>query len=300
MNQSNQGERSGRLWYNPRPRQARLIIAEVRAIMHPTINIAKRAAREAGKIMLRHLHRTDLGLLNVSRKQRNDFVSDVDRQAEAEIIRIIRHSHPNHSILAEESGKQGHDGEHEWIIDPLDGTTNFLHGIPHFAVSIAYRHRGRLESGLIYDPVGEEMFIASRGQGAMLNDHRIRVSTQNALDGALLGTGFPFRLPQHLDSYLDTFRAVMSRCGDIRRAGAAALDLAYVAAGRLDGFWEIGLAEWDLAAGCILVQESGGLVGDFAGGNRHLETGNVIAGTPKVFKGIHQAIHPTLPKALVR
>lgn len=264
--------------------------------MHPTVNIATRAAREAGRLIRRYVDRVDM--LDISTKGRNDFVTQVDRQAEAEIIRVISGAYPDHSILAEESGQRSADETHEWVIDPLDGTTNFLHGIPHFAVSIAYRQNGRLESGLVYDPLREEIFVASRGQGAHLNDRRIRVSKRSSMDGALLGTGFPFRLPQHMDAYLATFRTLMNQCGDVRRAGSAALDLAYVAAGRLDGFWEIGLAEWDLAAGCLLIQEAGGLVGDFSGSNQHMKSGNVIAGTPKVFKGILQSIHPVLPPAL--
>jgi len=264
--------------------------------MHPTVNIATRAAREAGKLIRRYVDRVDM--LDISTKGRNDFVTEIDRQAEAEIIRVISGAYPDHSILAEESGQRSADTTHEWVIDPLDGTTNFLHGLPHFAVSIAYRQNGRLESGLVYDPLREEIFVASRGQGAHLNDRRIRVSKRTSMDGALLGTGFPFRLPQHMDAYLATFRTLMNQCGDVRRAGSAALDLAYVAAGRLDGFWEIGLAEWDLAAGCLLIQEAGGLVGDFSGGNQHMKSGNAIAGTPKVFKGILQSIHPVLPPAL--
>ena len=264
--------------------------------MHPTLNIAIRAAREAGRLIRRYVDRVDL--LDVSAKGRNDFVSEVDRQAEVEIIRVIRAVYPDHSILAEESGSSSNDSNHQWVIDPLDGTTNFLHGLPHFAVSIGFRHDGRAESGVVYDPLREEMFVASRGQGAMLNEHRIRVTKRTSMDGALLGTGFPFRLPQHMDAYLGTFRAMMSQCADVRRAGAAALDLAYVASGRLDGFWEIGLSEWDLAAGCLLVQEAGGLVGDFSGGNRHMKTGNVIAATPRVFKGMLQSIRPVLPPSL--
>ena len=263
--------------------------------MHPTLSIALRAAREAGRVMLRKLDRLDL--VHVDTKQGNDFVSDVDRQAEAEIIRVIRNTYPDHAILAEESGASGHN-QNEWVIDPLDGTTNYLHGFPHFAVSIAFRHAGRLESAVVYDPMLEEMFTASRGAGAFLNDRRVRVSSASGLNGALLGTGFPFKSPQHVDAYLETFRALFNRCGDIRRAGAAALDLAYVAAGRLDGFWEIGLAEWDMAAGTLLVQEAGGLVGDFGGGHAFLDTGNVVAGAPKVFKAMVQTIHPLLPPTL--
>lgn len=263
--------------------------------MNPTLNIAIQAARAAGRIMLRHMDRLDR--VNVSAKQHNDFVSDVDHQAEAEIIGVIRQTYPDHGILAEESGASG-SGDYLWIVDPLDGTTNYLHGFPQFCVSIAFSHKSRLETGLVYDPLREEMFAATRGGGAQLNDRRIRVSGRTSLDGALLGTGFPFRRPEIMDSYLDTLRVLSGRCGDVRRAGAAALDLAYVAGGRLDGFWEIGLSKWDIAAGALLIQEAGGLVGDFGGGHEFLDTGNIVAGSPRVFKGIVQAIHPCLPPTL--
>ncbi|MDQ2695083.1 MAG: inositol-1-monophosphatase [Pseudomonadota bacterium] len=266
--------------------------------MHPTLTIAKRAAVGAGKLILRHLER--LERVSISVKQRNDFVSDADLQAEQEIIRTLRRIYPSHGILAEESGLAADDDEYQWVIDPLDGTTNFLHGIPHFAVSIAFRHKGRLESGLVYDPLRQEMFTASRGNGAQLNDHRIRVKNAAALDGTLLGTGTPFRYPQHHQAYLAMLATLFDRCGDIRRSGCATLDLAYVAAGRLDGFWEIGLKEWDLAAGALLIQEAGGLVGDFAGGHEFLRSGNVVAGNPKVFKAMVQAIQPHLGPALAR
>ncbi len=265
--------------------------------MHPTINIATRAARAAGRIMLRNIDRLDR--VKVTTKGDKDFVSDVDQKAEAEIIRIIRQTYPEHGFIAEESGTHG-NAENQWIIDPLDGTTNYLHGFPQFSVSIAFRHRGRLESGLIYDPLREEMFTASRGDGALLNDRRIRVSGRPGLEDALLATGFPFKNPEFLDSYLDTFRVLATVCADIRRPGSAALDLAYVAAGRVDGFWEIGLSEWDMAAGALLIQEAGGLVGDFGGGHEYLKTGNIVAGTPKAFKAIVQAIRPCLPAALRR
>ena len=266
--------------------------------MHPTLNIAKTAARAAGRVMLRHLDHLDT--LEVTAKQDNDFVSQVDRQAEREIIQIIRRYHPDHAILAEESGAQGPAGGPEWVIDPLDGTTNYLHGFPQFAVSIAFRDRGRLLSGLIYDPLREELFAASRGDGAVLNDHRIRVTRRAGLDGALVGTGFPFRLPQYQEAYMAMFRQMMGRCTDLRRAGAAALDLAYVAAGRLDGFFEIGLQPWDMAAGALLVQEAGGLVSDFGGGHDFLDTGNILAGNPKVLKAMLQTLHPCLTPDLAR
>jgi len=263
--------------------------------MHPTVNIATRAARAAGRILLRAMPQIDH--LAVVEKRAHDFVSAVDREAEAEIIRVIRTAHPGHAILAEESGSRPGD-DNEWIIDPLDGTSNYLRGIPHFAVSIAFRQLGRLESAVVYDPLREELFTAARGRGAHLNDRRIRVSGRTALGDAILGTGFPFRHRVYLDSYLASFRALLNDCGDIRRPGAAALDLAYVAAGRYDGFWELKLAPWDIAAGALLVQEAGGLVSDFAGGHDYLQSGNVVAATPKVFKAMLQRLHGCLPPTL--
>ena len=265
--------------------------------MHPTLNIAVRAARRAGNFIARSVEEIDR--LDITTKSPNDFVSDVDRKAEQLIIETLREAFPDHSILAEESGEQG-DGDFQWIIDPLDGTTNFLHGFPQFAVSIALRHKGRLEQAVVYDPTRQELFTASRGAGAQLNDRRLRVSNRKGLEGALLGTGFPFKQQQYLDAYLATFKALFPMTAGIRRPGSAALDLAYVAAGRLDGFWEIGLNPWDMAAGALIVQEAGGLVSDFGGGNAYLDTGNLVAGNPKVFKAMLQAIRPHLPAELAR
>ena len=257
--------------------------------MHPTLNIAVRAARSAGNVIIRNLGKLDS--LTVHSKSRNDFVSEVDTQAEQEIIHTLRKAFPDHGILAEESGH--HDGDdYQWIIDPLDGTTNFLHGFPQFAVSIALRHKGRLEQGVIYDPLRQELFTATRGAGAMLNDRRIRVTNRKELDGALLGTGFPFKSQQHLDTYLEMFRALFPRTAGIRRAGSAALDLAYVASGRLDGFWEIGLSVWDMAAGILLIQEAGGLCSDFTGGHDFLSNGNLVTANPKLFAEILKTIRP--------
>ena len=261
--------------------------------MHPMLNIAIRAARKGGNVIARSVDRIDQ--LNVDAKAQNDFVTEVDRQAENEIIYTIRSAYPDHGILAEESGKQ--DGnDYQWVIDPLDGTTNFVHGFPQFAVSIGLKHKGRMEQAVVYDPLRQELFTATRGNGAQLNDRRIRVTKRTELEGSLLGTGFPFKQQQHLDVYLNTFKALFPQTAGIRRAGSAALDLAYVAAGRLDGFWEIGLSEWDMAAGVLLIQEAGGLVSDFAGGNEYLQTGNIVAGNPKLFKAIHQKIRPELDK----
>ncbi|UCE75588.1 MAG: inositol-1-monophosphatase [Gammaproteobacteria bacterium] len=265
--------------------------------MHPMLNIAVRAARNAGDIIVRHLNRIDH--LTIASKERNDFVSEADRQAEAEIIAVIRKAYPGHGVLAEESGSQrGDNDEFQWIIDPLDGTTNFLHGFPQFAVSIALKHKGRLEQAVVYDPLRQELFTASRGSGAFLDNRRIRVSRQTVLTGALLGTGFPYKNQQHLDAYLNMFRALIVDTAGIRRPGSAALDLAYVAAGRLDGFWEIGLNAWDMAAGVLLIHEAGGLVGDLAGGHSYLENGNIVAATPKLFPAMLREIRPCLSDEL--
>lgn len=265
--------------------------------MHPTLTIAERAALNAGKIIMRGLERLDR--IVITAKQRNDFVSEVDVQAEQEIINVLRRAFPSHGIFAEESGNtKGNNEDYQWIVDPLDGTTNFLHGFPHFAVSIALRYKGRLEIGVIYDPIRQEMFTAARGNGAQLNGRRIRVRNVSKLDSALLGTGFPLRHPVHIPAYLGMFEELLPRCAELRRAGSAALDLAYVGAGRLDGFWEIGLSAWDMAAGALLVQEAGGLVGDFAGGNEFLKNGNIAAGNPKIFKALLQSIQPHLTPAL--
>ncbi len=267
--------------------------------MHPMLNIAVRAARAAGSVISRYANRIDE--LTITTKEENDFVSEVDREAEAQIIRVLRKAYPNHGILAEESGTtSGSDDEYQWIIDPLDGTTNFLHGFPQFSVSIALAHKGRLDQAVVYDPMREELFTASRGAGALLNDRRIRVSKQPGLSGALIGTGFPFKEPQHLDAYLGMFKAIHQDTAGIRRAGSAALDLAYVAAGRLDGFWEIGLNRWDMAAGILLVREAGGLVGDFSGGHDFLDTGNIVAAPPKVFPALLRSIRPHLGSDLSR
>ncbi len=247
--------------------------------MHPMLNIAVRAARAAGKVIARALDHVDS--LSVSEKSRNDFVTEVDRRAEQEIIRTIQRAYPNHAIMAEESGEQSGD-EFQWIIDPLDGTTNFLHGIPQFAVSIALRHRGRLEHAVIYDPVKDEMYTASRGGGAQLNDRRLRVSKRKTIKGALLGTGFPFREEQDLSLFLETLKAMVPDTAGIRRPGSAALDLAYVAAGRYDGFWEFGLKPWDMAAGVLLITEAGGMVSDFDGGDGFLDSGNILASNLKL------------------
>jgi len=262
--------------------------------MHPMLNIAIRAARNAGNIIMRYADRVDT--LTIETKSRNDFVTEVDKQAEQEIIYTLRKAFPDHGILAEESGCSGNQDEYLWVIDPLDGTTNFVRGFPHFAVSIALKHRGKLDQAVIYDPVRQELFTASKGAGAQLNNRRLRVTAQKELEGALLGTGFPFRQQQYLDAYMEMFKALFPDTAGIRRPGAASLDLAYVAAGRLDGFWELGLSEWDMAAGVLLVKEAGGIVTNFRGGDSYLETGNIIAGTSKIHHAIMRRIQPFIPK----
>ena len=252
--------------------------------MHPLLNIAVAAARKAGDIIVRHLDRVDR--LAVKAKEHNDFVSQVDRLAEDEIIYIIRKAHPDHAILAEESGQHPGNDEFQWIIDPLDGTTNFLHGFPVFSVSIAVKHRSRLEHGVIYDPMRQELFTASRGEGAQVEGKRMRVTSLKTLDGALIGTGFPFRESQNLELYMRMFEVVARKTAGLRRAGSAAQDLAYVAAGRLDGFWEMGLKPWDIAAGVLLIQEAGGLVGHFDGALGIPENGDILVGGEKIFKAL--------------
>jgi myo-inositol-1(or 4)-monophosphatase len=258
--------------------------------MHPMLNTAVKAARKAGSIITRASF--DLDRLTVRRKAHNDFVSEVDHAAEEAIIRTLREAYPTHAFLGEESGNspKADEAEHLWIIDPLDGTTNFLHGFPQYCVSIALRHKGVLQQAVIYDPNRNELFTATRGAGAFLNDRRIRVSAADKLEDALIGTGFPFREFAHFDEYMRMFAQVTRRCAGVRRPGSAALDLAWVAAGRTDGFWEMGLSPWDMAAGALLVREAGGLVGDFEGGETFLDSGRIVAGTPKVYPGLLQAI----------
>lgn len=258
--------------------------------MNPQITIAVRAARAAGNIITRSMDRLDR--LTITTKGSNDFVTDIDHKAEQAIIEVLRQAYPDHGILAEESGLQNDTSESQWIIDPLDGTTNFLHGFPQFAVSIALRHKNRLEIGVVYDPVTQELFTAARGEGAQLNDKRIRVSNRKGLDGALLSTGFPYYDQSYLDTYLATLKALMQPSAGIRRPGSAALDLAWCAAGRTDGFWEFNLKPWDIAAGALLVREAGGIVSDLTGGENYLNSGDILAGGAKVYPAMLQNIHP--------
>ena len=258
--------------------------------MHPTVNIAVRAARAAGNIIVRNMDRIDR--LTIATKRSNDFVSEVDHQAETAIIEVLKQSYPDHGIYAEESGLHDDSSEYQWIIDPLDGTTNFLHGFPQFSVSIALKHRTRLEAAVIYDPVTQELFTAARGEGAQLNEKRIRVSGHTGLKGALLSTGFPYTDQSYLDTYLETMKALMAPAAGIRRPGSAALDMAWLAAGRTDGFWEFNLNAWDIAAGALIVREAGGIVTDFYGSDGYLESGDIIAASPKVFPEMLKIIEP--------
>ncbi|OUD15772.1 inositol monophosphatase [Thioflexithrix psekupsensis] len=259
------------------------------------LNTAIKAAHEAGKELLKAQKRRLE--LHIENKGDKDFVSEVDRHAERIIIDMLSRAYPSHSFLAEESGSQAAkygDSEYEWVIDPLDGTTNFLHGHPQFSVSIALKKDNRLLLGLVHDPLRDELFYAERGKGCYLNNQRLRVSTPISLNDTLLATGFPFKYQQHLEAYLNMFKALFAQVADIRRAGSAALDLAYLAAGRVDGFWEIGLKPWDIAAGVLLIEEAGGLVTDFGGSHHYFETGNLVAGNPKILNGILQTIKPHL------
>jgi myo-inositol-1(or 4)-monophosphatase len=258
--------------------------------MHGMVNIAIRAARRAGELMIRQLNQ--LEALQIAEKGRNEFVTQVDRLAEEAIIEIIRDHYPEHAILAEESGSSG-DSEYQWIIDPLDGTTNYIHGFPVFAVSIAVAQRGELQHGVVYDPLRQEIFSASRGEGAQLDGRKIRVSKRTGLHQALIGTGFPYRKNlEHIDRYLQMLKAVTLETAGVRRPGSAALDLCYVAAGRVDAFWEIGLSKWDIAAGALMIREAGGRISDFRGTDQYLASGNVVAGNPKVYGALSKLLAP--------
>ena len=249
--------------------------------MHPMLTIAVRAARRGGTIIQRA--RSRLHEIDFDKKGKQDYVSQIDRDSEIAVIDTLLAAFPRHAIKAEESGEQG-DSDHVWIIDPLDGTLNFLHGYPQFTISIALKIKGRLDQAVVYDPILDELFTASRGMGAQLNGQKIRAASRSNLSHCLLATGFPVRTPEAITGCLTSFSKVLPKCSDIRRGGAASLDLAYVACGRLDGYWESGLKEWDVAAGSLLVQESGGLVGDLSGAEKHLDSGNIIAANPRIYK----------------
>ncbi len=252
--------------------------------MHALLNVAVMAARRAGAVLGRNFNKRDK--LTVEKKGRNDFVSSADLAAEKAIIDVIHKHYPDHAILAEESGASG-ESDHVWIIDPLDGTTNYLHGFPVFAVSIGLQINGRLEHAVVYDPMREELFTASRGEGAQLDGHKIRVSGNKDLDRALIGTGFPYRQSDdELEPYLAMLGKVVKNAAGVRRPGAAALDLCHVACGRFDAFWETGLQPWDMAAGTLIIREAGGIISALDGGENHMETGHVLTGSPRIYKAL--------------
>jgi len=259
------------------------------------LNTAIKAARRAGRIINRASQNLDL--VAVARKSQADYVSEADRAAEQAIIEVLLGAYPSHAILAEESGAQG-VSEYQWVIDPLDGTTNFVHGLPQYAVSIALTHKGAVTQAVVYDPNRNDLFTASKGRGAYLNDRRLRVSKRLKLEDALIGTGFPFRQLANLEEYIGMFRDMVKQTAGLRRPGAASLDLAYVAAGWYDGFFELGLSKWDIAAGALLITEAGGLVGDLQGGQAYMDTGHIIAGNPKIFAQMLQVIAPHLKGGL--
>lgn len=263
--------------------------------MHPMLNIAVKAARRAGNLIYRATDKIDH--LTVTKKSHADFVSEVDRAAEQTIIQTLLEAYPEHAILAEESGVHG-ESEYVWIIDPLDGTTNFLHGFPQFAVSIALQHKGIITQAVVYDPTKNELFTATRGRGAFLNDKRIRVTRRVNLSDALIGTGFPYTRFEHMDAYIAILRDLMQQTSGLRRPGSAALDLAWMAAGRLDGFYETGLKPWDIAAGTLLITEAGGMVSDLHGSDTYLKTGHICAGNPDIHPQLLKVIAPHLTQGL--
>jgi len=265
--------------------------------MHPLLNVATIAARSAGNQIMQHLE--NIERLDIEFKGMNDYVTQVDKEAEQIIIDTIQKYYPDHAILGEESGASGSKtSQFQWIIDPLDGTTNFLHKYPQFSVSIAVKEKGKLMHGVVYDPIRDEMFSATRGDGARLNNYRIRVTDQSTLENALLGTGFPYHDFTYIDSYMNSLKSFMQSTAGIRRAGSAALDLAYVACGRIDGFWEFNLKSWDMAAGALIAQEAGAFVTDFKGGNNFLNSGNILVANPKLYKHMVQTITKTIPEEL--
>jgi len=252
------------------------------------LEVAVRAARAGGRILLSRLNR--LQRSQIRKKGKYDWVTDVDHASEEAILRIVRRAFPTHSVKAEESAPTEAARARQWLIDPLDGTVNFMHRFPMFCVSIAFMEAGRLEAGVVYDPVRKELFTARRGQGARLNGRRIRVTPCAVFEECLIATGFPFRARGQMDLYIASFRRVFMKTGSIRRAGSAALDLSYVACGRMDAFWEMSLSPWDIAAGALLIQEAGGRVTDFFGERKFLERGHVLAGNPR--------IHPQMVRLL--
>ena len=260
--------------------------------MHAMLNVAVMAARRGGDTLIRFMPK--LSKLKIEQKGRNDFVSDADRAAEQAVISVIKRHYPDHAILAEESGQEG-ESEYTWVIDPLDGTTNYLHGFPVFCVSVALMHNGRVEHGCVYDPLRQELFTASRGDGAQLDGRRIRVTGLTQMEKALLGTGFPYRdSNMAISPYMGMLEKAIRETSGIRRGGAAALDLCYVAAGRLDAFWETGLAIWDIAAGALIIREAGGIISGLDGSEDFLKTGHVLTGSPKIYSGTAKLFAPEI------
>lgn len=260
--------------------------------MQALLNTAVEAARKAGDNAMRYVRRLDE--LDVRSKARNEFVTQVDMAAEQTIIETIRERYPDHGIVGEETGEQAGD-ETVWIIDPIDGTTNYVHGMPMFAVSIGVQVKGRMTAGVVYDPNRQELFTAVRGRGAQVDGVRMRVKDKQRLDGALIGTGFPYRENDRwMEVYLNQFRAVMHVASDCRRLGSAALDISYLAAGRMDGFWEFGLQPWDIAAASLILREAGGIISSMTDDGDYMETGNLIAGSPKVHADLERLLKPFL------
>ncbi|MGL5952260.1 MAG: inositol-1-monophosphatase [Providencia rustigianii] len=267
--------------------------------MHPMLNIAIRAARKAGNHIAKN-YETPQNIV-VTQKGSNDFVTNVDREAEQLIIEIIRKSYPDHTIITEEGGELlGKDDDIQWVIDPLDGTTNFTKRLPHFAVSIAVRIKGRTEVAAVYDPMRNELFTAVRGQGSQLNGYRLRIAEKRDLEGAIVATGFPFKHKQHATPYMNVMSKMFEQCADFRRSGSAALDLCYVAAGRVDAYFEIGLKPWDFLGGELIMREAGGIMTDFIGGHNYLASGNLVAGSPRVVRDILTVMKDELSEALKR
>ncbi|TNH08550.1 inositol-1-monophosphatase [Testudinibacter sp. TR-2022] len=265
--------------------------------MNPMLNIAIRAARKAGNVIAKGYERPDS--LETTTKRANDYVTNIDKEAEQAIIEVIKKSYPEHTIITEETGViEGENKNVQWIIDPLDGTTNFIKSFPHFSVSIAIRENGRTEVGVVYDPIRNELFTAVRGEGAKLNETRLRVENKRELDGTVLATGFPFKAKQHMPTQLNIMQSLLENVADFRRSGSAALDLAYVAANRVDGYFEIGLKPWDCAAGDLIVREAGGIVSDFVGGHNYLKSGNMVAAAPRIAKAILTKLQPHLSDEL--
>ena len=251
--------------------------------MHPMLNIAIRAARNAGKIIIKGYENLESG--EVVEKSLNDYVSSVGQEAEAVIIETLKNSFPDHSIIAEESGiDKGKDDDHQWIIDSLDGTNNFIRGIPHFSISIALKIKGRTEVSVVFDPLRNELFSAIKGQSAQINSYRMRVNPNTKLAGTLLATGFPFKEKAQTERYLSIFKNIFLEVADMRNSGCPSLDLAYLAAGRIDGFWQQGLKPWDIAAGELLIKEAGAIMTDFQGGSDYMTNGEVVAANPKLVK----------------